>query len=114
MTSGVASMRETTRWTNFLGAALLLLGTATGIADAHESSLGTADRIEALCRPQIDSPCIARVSASLRSASSGNPLPGKTLRFVAGDTVICTAVTDAAGTTSCFGVARSGRDLAES
>ncbi|MGH7820499.1 MAG: hypothetical protein ACREQ9_12060, partial [Candidatus Binatia bacterium] len=59
-------------------------------------------------------PCILRVGGSLRSARSGGPLEGKRLRFVAGDRLICTSVTDASGHASCAGVVPSGRLVAES
>ncbi len=90
----------------------VVLAIAASIAGANRSYAG--EGIQSLCQPWIDSPCIARVGASLRSASSGKPLPGKTIRFVAGNTLICSSVTDTSGSTSCFGVAGSGRGLAES
>lgn len=92
---------------------LWLAGTACS-ARAELLTVGTpAQAIQALCRPTVESPCVARVGASLRNASSGQPLPGKRLLFISKDSVICSSVTDGAGAASCYGVAPSGRDFAE-
>ena len=64
-------------------------------------------RIEAQCRQGGATPCVTRVGATLHSERSGAPLPGRKLRFVSGDVLICKSVTDASGLASCFGVAPS-------
>lgn len=100
---------------NVLGVATILW--LTGSACSANAELLTAaaqpQSIQALCRPTVESPCVARVGASLRNASSGQPLPGKTLVFVSKEAVICSSVTDDAGSAACYGVAPSGRDFAE-
>lgn len=44
-----------------------------------------------------------RPRATLIDVSTGQPLPGKTVRFTAGRTAICSGVTDASGRASCTG-----------
>jgi hypothetical protein len=71
------------------------------------------ERIDSLCHPWSATPCLVRVAASLRSATSGEPLRGKRLRFVAGNTTLCTSTTDMSGWATCLGVAPSGQSLEE-
>lgn len=71
-------------------------------------------RIESICHPWTTSPCILRVAGSLRSARSGSPLQGRSLRFIAGGALICASTTDASGRASCYGVAPSGEQIARS
>jgi len=44
------------------------------------------------------------MSGSLRSASSGSPLPGKLLKFLARDVALCSAITGNDGRASCEAV----------
>ena len=105
-------------------AAVLLSGLLYALASATPARAqsyyaGASDpgydmsRIDSLCRPYSPSPCLVRASATLRSATSGGPLWGKRMRFVAGNTVLCTATTDESGRAACLGVAPSGQSLAQ-
>jgi hypothetical protein len=84
------------------------------VARAESPDFEPTERIDSLCHAWGTIPCLVRVAASLRSATSGGPLTGKRLRFVSGDTVLCSSTTDASGWASCLGVAPSGQSLAES
>lgn len=85
-----------------------------GCAVMAEADVMTVNApVRALCRSWDTAPCVAQVGASLRSERSGQPVPGKRLWFFSRGTVICSSVTDRAGTASCSGVAPSGRDLSE-
>ena len=44
-----------------------------------------------------------RPRATLTDVNTGQPLPGKTVRFTAGRTAICSGVTNASGSASCTG-----------
>jgi len=91
------------------------LFTLAAVATARGESPGfePAERIDSLCHPWSTTPCLVRVAASLRSATSGGPLSGKRVRFVAGNTVLCSSTTDGSGWARCLGVAPSGQSLAE-
>jgi hypothetical protein len=102
------------RPSSLAGVVALLSCLITAVLAGAETDLPTGSRIDSICHPWSDSPCITRMRASLRGATSGSPLRGKKLRFVSGDMLICSSVTDASGSASCFGVAPSGRALAES
>ncbi|MGH7857264.1 MAG: hypothetical protein ACREQY_08010 [Candidatus Binatia bacterium] len=97
-----------------LGVAVLSLVLAGSIRTAESNPLPSRERIESLCHPWTPSPCILRVGGSLRRARSGGPLQGKRLRFLSGETLICTSTTDRSGHASCSGVVPSGRAVAES
>jgi hypothetical protein len=83
------------------------------VAHADSSDLLGADRIDSLCHPWSASACLVRMAATLHGATSGGPLRGKRLRFVAGNTLLCTATTDQSGRAACLGVAPSGQSLAQ-
>ena len=46
-------------------------------ARAESGEFLPASRIDSLCRPSSPLPCLVRVAATLRSATSGGPLRGK-------------------------------------
>jgi len=80
---------------------------------AESGDFLSGQRIDSMCRPSSPLPCLVRVAATLRSATSGGPLRGKQLRFVAGNTLLCTTTTDDSGRAACVGVAPSGQSLAQ-
>ena len=82
-------------------------------ARAESGDFLSGQRIDSMCRPSSPLPCLVRVAATLRSATSGGPLRGKPLRFVAGNTLLCTTTTDDSGRAACVGVAPSGQSLAQ-
>lgn len=86
----------------------------SGLAHAGGAPLAGADHVEALCHSWTASPCLLRVAGTLRHAESGAALAGKRLRFVSGENVICSSMTDETGHASCLGIVRSGRTVAES
>jgi hypothetical protein len=95
--------------TRLLALCAALVGSTITPARGAEivSIASAAPRIEALCRQGVATPCVTRVGATLHSERSGAPLPGRKLKFVSGDVLICNSVTDASGLASCFGVAPS-------
>jgi hypothetical protein len=92
---------------------LLYASASPTVARAESGEFLSGQRIDSLCRPSSPLPCLVRVAATLRSATSGGPLPGKQLRFVAGNTLLCTTTTDDSGRAACIGVAPSGQSLAQ-
>ena len=105
------SLGNRTLLASLLSAFLYAAAPATE-ARAESGEFLPASRIDSMCRPSSPLPCLVRVAATLHSATSGGPLRGKPIRFVAGNTLLCTTTTDDSGRAACLGVAPSGRSLA--
>jgi hypothetical protein len=95
--------------TSLLALGVALLGSSFSPACAAEvvTITSTVPRVEAVCRQGGATPCVTRVGATLHSERSGAPLPGRKLKFLSGDVLICSSATDESGLASCFGVAPS-------
>ena len=106
------SLGNRTLLTSLLSVLLYAAATAPD-ARAQSGEFLPASRIDSMCRPSSPLPCLVRVAATLRSATSGGPLRNKQLRFVAGNTLLCTTTTDDSGRAACVGVAPSGQSLAQ-
>ena len=85
---------------------LLLTVVCTSVAGGVRAA-NAGDEVP-LCRPWSQSACLLILKGSLRSASSGAPLAGKLLRFVAHDVPLCEAITDASGRGVCEAILGGG------
>ena len=90
-----------------LGAAVFGSSFSPAYAAEVVTITSTVPRVEAVCRQGGATPCITRVGATLHSERSGAPLPGRKLKFLSGDVLICSSATNESGAASCFGVAPS-------
>jgi hypothetical protein len=90
-------------------AASLIVMSVTVIAETSPLT-GVASAADGLplCRPWTESACVLVMAGSLKSASSGDPLPGRVLRFFVRDALACSAITGTDGRASCETVVGDG------